>query len=204
MSIDTHCKADFITARHLASELLLKQSLDSLFIDVSSFNFDIPVIIDSVQNFSSIVEKPLENFTSNYFDDVFVLNDSKTNRNFILYNEKVTNLARRNWGIAHELGHLYLEHETDGRIQEQEANVFASQLIVPEIALYYIALYKGSITTHDLTNYFNISNECAKYRLKSFFKRFEYIDKDDINNIYLYEKLMPFIEDLFLNNKKYS
>lgn len=200
MSIDTHCKADFKRARHLATELLLKQNIDSLFIDVINFDIDIPVAISSVQNFSKIAKKPTSNFTCDGLDGCLVLKYPRYN--VILYDETETNIPRRNWGIAHELGHLYLEHETDGRIQEQEANVFASQLIAPEAVLYSILKHKGNIKTKDLTNNFNVSKECAKNRLESFNKRLNFIDMNSNLNQRLSEKFRPCIEQCFYEHKQ--
>lgn len=199
MSIDTHCKADFKTARHSATELLLKQNLDSLFIDVINFDIDIPIVIDSIQNYSIITKRPISDFICDGFNGCLVL---KYNRcNVILYDETETNIARRNWGIAHELGHLYLGHETDGRIQEQEANVFAGQLIVPEAVLYSILKYKGSIKAKDLINNFNVSRECAENRLESFNKRLNFIDMNSNLNRRLSEKFRPCIEQCFYEHK---
>ncbi len=195
MSIDTYCKADFERARHSATELLLNQNLDSLFIDVINFDIDMPIVIDSIQNYSKITKRPISDFICDNFNGCLVLKYPRCN--VILYDETETNTARRNWGIAHELGHLYLGHETDGRIQEQEANVFASQLIIPEIVLYYTILYNGYIKICDLTHYFNISNECAEYRIQSLIKRFNYIDTYDIDNILLYKKFFPLIKNTF-------
>lgn len=200
MSIDTHCKADFKRARHLATELLLKQDLDSLFINVIDFDIDIPVKIDSVQNYAKLTNRPISDFICDGFDGCFVLKYPRCN--VILYDETETNIARRNWGIAHELGHLYLEHETDGRIQEREANVFASQLIVPEAVLYSILVHKGNIKIKDLTNNFNVSKECAKNRLKSFVKRLDFINIDSKLNKKLSEKFNPHIERCFCKHKK--
>lgn len=199
MSIDTHCKADFKRARHLATELLLKQDLDSLFINVIDFDIDIPVKIDSVQNYAKLTNRPINDFICDGFDGCFVLKYPRCN--VILYDETESNIARRNWGIAHELGHLYLEHETDGRIQEREANVFASQLIVPEAVLYSILVHKGNIKIKDLTNNFNVSKECAKNRLKSFVKRLNFINIDSNLNQKLSKKFNPHIEQCFCRHR---
>lgn len=200
MSIDTHCKADFKTARHLASELSLKQNLDSLFIDVINFDIDMPIVIDSIQNYSKITKRPISHFTCDGFNGCLVLKYPRCN--VVLYDEMETNIARWNWDIAHELGHLYLGHETDGRIQEQEANVFAGQLIVPEAVLYSILVHKGSIKIKDLTNNFNVSKECAKNRLKSFVKRLNFINIDSNLNKKLSEKFRPCIEQCFYEYKQ--
>ncbi len=200
MNIDTHCKPNFKKARHLATELLLKQDLDSLFINIIDFDIDIPVKIDSVQHYAKVTKRHINDFTCDGFDGCLVLKYSRCN--VILYDETETNIARRNWGIAHELGHLYLEHETDGRIQEQEANVFAGQLIVPEAVLYSILVHKGSIKIKDLTNNFNVSKECSKNRLKSFIKRLNFINIDSNLNKKLSEKFRPCIEQCFYEYKQ--
>ena len=51
---------DFKKAQQLATQLLLRQNIDSLKIDVRSFKFDKRVCIDSIQHYSQVTHIPIE------------------------------------------------------------------------------------------------------------------------------------------------
>lgn len=84
-------------------------------------------------------------------NDAFVgsLTKSTSGKTYVFINANIDNLGRKNFTIAHELGHYFLEHSllqnefycTDGDIIEEmdhrmpiekEANYFASCLLMPE------------------------------------------------------------------------
>ncbi len=56
-------KPDFDRAQNAATELLLQQDLDSLFIDIRGFHFDRRIFIDSIQNYANFARRPLDDFT---------------------------------------------------------------------------------------------------------------------------------------------
>lgn len=90
----------------------------------------------------------------------------------IFYNDIHGNIGRIRYTIAHELGHFFLKHDLleDGEILtdivEQEAQVFAAHLLIPNPAL--IALRKKhplDMCDRLLQNLFNVSNSCSIARL---------------------------------------
>ncbi|MBQ7779601.1 MAG: ImmA/IrrE family metallo-endopeptidase [Clostridia bacterium] len=87
--------------------------------------------------------------------------------NLILYDDKITNAGRRNWTIAHELGHVFLGHGEISKINEREADAFAAELLMPEAVIRYLDQRDGDPITPDaMTNYFAASiTACRRRRL---------------------------------------
>lgn len=85
-------------------------------------------------------------------------------------------VSRKFFSIAHEIGHWILhsrdkKRERSGNyntlsqdriIEEQEANAFAAELLMPYDEVANCILY--GCTIQDLANYFNVSYEFASYR----------------------------------------
>lgn len=83
-------------------------------------------------------------------EDAFTLND------IVFYNDTV-NSSRTMFTLMHELGHKVLGH-TDylNKQSEIEANLFASNIIAPRIAIHY-----SSKNYRDVMNIFGLSEEAA-------------------------------------------
>ncbi len=163
-------KPDFEKAQNAATRLLLKQNLDSLFIDVRNFSFgDRKILIDSVQNYASITNRNLSDFTCDEFSGCCVIPYSRCN--LVLYDDFEQNEARKHWGIAHELGHIYLDHQTDGEKEEKEAHFFAAQIVTPEIVLLNLSDRCHGINPDMLYGICNVSYESACKRIGTFQRR---------------------------------
>ena len=159
---------NFNRAQQEATKLLLKQSINNLHIDVRNFKFDKNIVIDSIQNYAKRVNQPLSSFLCTEFNGCCVIKSINNNINIILYDEREKNNERLHWGIVHEVGHIYLEHEKDDDIEEIEAHYFAAQIVTPEIALIYISKYKKqSISPVDISSVFNCSLTSAEKRIKT-------------------------------------
>lgn len=82
-------------------------------------------------------------------DFIGVFTKGNNNQVYIMINENINNIGRKNFTIAHELGHYFLEHQLkenkifctnndiieEGLLNdpiEKEANYFASCLLMPE------------------------------------------------------------------------
>ena len=72
---------------------------------------------------------------------------------------------RRRFTQAHELGHILLEHETDGPQQEREADRFASALLLPAPALCEFWRQGSRPTAGQLADWFFVSISAARTRL---------------------------------------
>lgn len=188
-------KPDFDRAQNEATNLLLSQDFDSLFIDVRKFRFDKKILIDSVQNFAIRTHRPLSDYTSNEFSGCCVLKNSRCD--VILFDDSEKNECRKHWSIVHEVGHIYLNHEKDGEKEEKEAHFFAAQLVAPEIVLASIRKRKGTLHEDELLQYFNISREAATKRLTTLERRPCY-NSADIDK-QLLQKFLPIINREFPN-----
>lgn len=83
----------------------------------------------------------------------------------ILYDDGVKNVGRRNWTIAHELGHVLLGHCEVSKSNEREADAFAAELLMPEVVIRYLDEREGEpITPETMTNYFSASVTACKRR----------------------------------------
>lgn len=79
----------------------------------------------------------------------------------LLYNGSLPP-GRRRFTVAHELGHLLLGHRERGKRQEEEADLFASALLMPD-ALLYALLRRGLLLTDAfLTETFGVSRAAAR------------------------------------------
>lgn len=183
---------NFSKAQDAATQLLLLQDISSLYIDIRNFKFDRPIIIDSIQNYCRIVNRPVSDFVCKQFHGCGLIKHP-SGYNLILYDENETNQERKHWGIVHEVGHVYCDHGQDGKIEEIEAHFFAAQIVMPEIVLYEIAKVQGGISAHDIYAYFNASYTSCNKRINTLRKRNRYscgeIDRS------LLQKFTPIIEE---------
>lgn len=83
----------------------------------------------------------------------------------ILYDDKIKNDGRRNWTIAHELGHVLLGHTELTKATEREADAFAAELLMPESVIRFLDSREGEpISPDEMTNYFSASLTACKRR----------------------------------------
>lgn len=75
------------------------------------------------------------------------------------------NPARRNFTLAHELGHIVLRHEETGPAEEKEADHFASCLLMPEPVRRRIAC-RGDLTAEDAAALCYLSVAAAQMAMK--------------------------------------
>lgn len=191
-------KPDFSKAYNEATNLLLEQSFDSLYIDVRKFKFSgKKIIIDSVQHYANIVHRPVADFTCKEISGCCVL--KKYGYNIILYDNSGCCEERKHWGIIHEVGHIYLNHTSDGDIEEIEANFFAAQVVTPESVLRYIVNYKGRLNSTEIYDNFNVSYESALKRVNTLNKNRSFYG-NNANDKALIDKFKPIIKKQFLKN----
>ena len=193
-------KPDFEKAQNAATELLLGQNIDSLYIDARNFKLPSNIIIDSIQNFSQLTHYPLSLLNTDKIDGALVL--SQGNKKIILYDDDISNEQRKHWGIIHELGHIYLGHTDDCKNSEIEAHFFAAQLVSPEIVLWDICRRKGQLTDTDIFTHFNLSYEASTKSIQTLSRRLRYnsaaSDKELLN------KFVPILDRVFSSGQKVS
>lgn len=87
----------------------------------------------------------------------------------ILYNDK-RSISRIRFTIAHELGHIMLEHSQESELAEAEANFFAKHLLAPPVLVQLIA----NLGVLEVSDFFSIGIEFAKYAVEQAEKRSQY------------------------------
>lgn len=165
-------KPDFDRAQDTATALLLQQDLYTLHIDVREFHLPQNIIIDSLQNFCELTGYPITELNTQCFEGACTI--KYEGKNLILYDDDIAYEPRKHWGIAHELGHVYLGHTSDNRRAEIEAHFFAAQLVTPEIVLLNMAKRQGHLFGRELPEHFNISWEAAEKRVSGISRRYCY------------------------------
>ena len=186
-------KPDFNRAQNAATELLLKQTINSLYLDARNFILPDGIIIDTVQNFSELTQCPITELGIGLIDGACLLQQGS--HQIILYDDTIRNEQRKHWGIIHELGHACLGHSRDDRKDEIEAHFFAAQLISPEIVLIDICKRRGHLSDYDLYNNFNLSLEAAQKRIRTLQQRSCY-NSGEIDRKLL-EKFTPVLDRSF-------
>ena len=166
--------ADILRAGELARELLLRQKPARLPVKVERLIFDRNLVIDSLERYCALTGDTLERLCAGAYaalKDGCVLVKQRKNRKIyiILYNNRVGSLRRRNFTLAHEVGHIYLEHQEDGPEEERQANAFAAELLMPRVlASEYLKMLGDSPDpAFALAQTFSVSMSMARLRLRS-------------------------------------
>lgn len=114
--------------------------------------------------------------------DAYTDFDSASNLYIIVYNDmdkSINSTYRYRWNIAHELGHIILNHHKNNNTRlfrnslsnaeyrqfEEEADWFASYILVPYSVLNETVV---SIDSKLIRCYCNVSDEASKYRYRDF------------------------------------
>lgn len=158
-------------------------------------NLEFPVNIKRIcKSYSNIRLIPYSQYMKRHFmtyaemldfaetDDAFTIYNAKTDQYIIFYNDvdkKRINNNRYRWNIAHELGHIILNHHkqndktklfrnslsnSEYKMLEEEADYFASYILVPHAILYRLEISsKNSIAQCCL-----ISDKASGYRYSDF------------------------------------
>ena len=138
---------------------------------------DLPVDLKTILKLNNIyllnskkaIEYGVINFAYNDFDGKNVYIDGCR---FIIYNLNHP-VTRQRWTMAHELGHILLDHREQSRVNEAEANYFARQLLMPMAVL--VKMNKTSV--EDVCKVCNVSGEASKNRQKDFKRHYEFKSK---------------------------
>ena len=74
--------------------------------------------------------------------DAFSIIDTYSRRATICYNDSIQPITRQRYSIAHEIGHIRLEHDrADNRQSEAEADYFAGYLLAPHPLIIHYNLF---------------------------------------------------------------
>ncbi|HCT63896.1 MAG TPA: hypothetical protein DIC60_01225 [Lachnospiraceae bacterium] len=192
---------NFDRCEKFATSLLLKQKVfSSTQIKVTDLQFDYDIVFDTFSHYCQVTETPSYTF---FLPGTMVFQDCLTIKRgsvyIILYNGRDNNYARRNWSIAHEIGHIYLGHKTDGPQEEIEANFFAAQLLMPEAVLRTIYYNNKRLNANDVHRYFYVSKPAAIKRIHTL--NHKYFNSSEENEVLL-ERFRDAIEYICFNQSK--
>jgi len=97
---------------------------------------------------------------------------------------------RNNWTLAHEVGHVILGHIKDDAEEERQANLFASELLMPELVILELKRrLERSLPTHELSGLFGVSVSAANTRISQ-------IERRECFSAYLKHEIMKKYESL--------
>ena len=125
-------------AQQVARELLLSQKSARLPISVERLSFDKNVVIDSLEHYCVMTGSTMYQLCAG---NIAALKDGCTlirqragrKTYLILYNARAGSVRRQSFTLAHEVGHIYLDHQDDSPGNEQQANAFAAELLMPAV-----------------------------------------------------------------------
>lgn len=149
-------------ARVLAVKLLLRQTITSLQTDPFHLDCSGTILVDSLQHYAVCVGRRPEEFMADSIQDCLVL--QRKGKHLILYNQDILCSARKRWSVAHEIGHICCRHCCDKPPQENEANAFAAELLVPSVVAGELYRRGRIKSPADLCTLFGISAQAACHR----------------------------------------
>lgn len=163
---------DYHRATNAAYELLIQQSSLEIPISLSSILHQyqnkiwLKTYSQMAARFSLTVKDYKEIAPSEYG---FTMTNS--NKSYILYNDEKGYLTNR-FTIAHELGHIMLNHSVDDSIARREANCFARNLLCPIPMIDTLNLK----CIYDYVNWFHVSDLMAEYSINHLSSDLYYIE----------------------------
>lgn len=155
-------------ARNKAWEVLILYCIDSLPIDLATLanQAKIEILLYSQSEYLKTSTEEIQN------GDGFVMKESE--QAIVYLNDTINNRHRRRFTLAHELGHVFLNHNLDSihyrhneidsqdNIQEMQANVFARDLLMPATVLAALDIH----TTEEIMELCHVSRQSAEIRAK--------------------------------------
>lgn len=186
-------KPDFAKATYVAQKVLLIQSKYVLPLDVINMQFDKDITIIPYTKYERITKLPLHKITAELgLTDGFTVR--RDNSYYIYYNDS-SNPERRIWTIAHEIGHIYLEHEKDNGINEIEAHSFAAQLLMPDFLIREFKLKHGCISEEILMEVFGVNYTAAQKKIETLRRRGPYIEETTPSEAELLARYKSFLDE---------
>ena len=170
-------------AARLAYRTLIHLKIDKLPIDILSIcsrckETKVMSFSQAEQEFGMPEGYYLENGPS---DSAFTIRretDSKK-QYFMLYNNDrfYNSVARLRFSLAHELGHILMQHETGHVFSEMEANCFAQHLLCPAPLVEEMKL-EGESGIGQLSLFFGVSRSVASIVVKDLKRLLQDVDLD--------------------------
>lgn len=156
-----------IYIRKLAAKLLLAQSNLSNIIDVRDMSLPQNIYIASFEEYANITSVNINNLICNgALSDGYTIKTSDSN--IILYNSMYDTACpqRLRFSLAHELGHIFLNHSDDNHYSEEEANYFASQIVAHDAIVINMLSGNWNADMDFIREEFGISWDTADIKLR--------------------------------------
>ena len=142
-------------AEKLATELIIESNIFSLPIDPFCIAQQKGIEVRAYSELPSNILNELstkEQSGFSYFDPI--INHS------IIYFDDSQCYNRRRFTVAHELGHIVMNHKQDSALAEQLANHFAGYMLVPTPLIFVLDCEDYS----EIKKHFSVSDDCAYIR----------------------------------------
>lgn len=157
---------------------------------------DYRIKIISMQEYSIRTGVSIYELTqSGSFEEGYICVEEDKKRATIIYNENIETDARKRFTIAHEIGHVVMHHKGYDLKNEQEADTFASQLLMPHCILEKLIHMGKNATPQYLNSKFGLSIEAAKISLQHVGKKMNYEAQNE------YEDIIIQMNKQFLENE---
>lgn len=142
--------------------------------DVLSRYWDNKIPVDPISIAKKLGARIFRSESINYTGE-FLFHEGKP----IIVYKPSGNSKRDRFTIAHELGHLALNHGASHRDtfssfdtgnfipEERDANRFAAEVLMPEAAVKFAVLEAGLTTVNELCDYFDVSATAMRIRLQT-------------------------------------
>ena len=183
-----------------ARDLLIKQDITSFELDILRIKSDKKIIFDTFSGYAQATGTPV--ITKSEIKDGCTI--IKGDIHIILTHDNYAhfynsgNPGRSLWTLAHEVGHVMLNHTKDDESEERQANRFARELLMPEcIILELNRRLKRNLRAEEISRLFGVSQSAAANRLKQIYCR-------NIFSAYLKEEIIEKYDKLIVRYVKKS
>lgn len=158
-------RPDFAKCKEYASILLVAaKEINTFPIDPREIRYTQDITFISMQDYCRSLGSCIDEImVDGHFKDGFCARSG--HQAYIFYNEVFATREHRNWTLAHELGHVLLEHKTDGKREEIEAHCFTSHLFMPDDVIHKLHSLRVRINVSSLMRIFGVSEQAATKKM---------------------------------------
>lgn len=156
----------YALARELANELAASQEFSSTSAsDVRFFKHTKPIVFVTASQFCSAMGLNYYALIHGDLSDGMTIHDRMRDIYTVVYNDSADG-RRILFTLAHEVGHIYMGHDdVDVEAEEIEANVFSTQLLLPDYSIVRIYSEYGTMNPKILCDIFGVSIDAARNRI---------------------------------------
>ena len=171
---------DYKKCKQAANQLLLMQDELPPNINLHHLTHDKTITITSFIDYCRTIHANTGKFFKEFHRGINIY-DSQNDIYIILFSDAIKDYRSIRWLIAHEIGHIYLNHHSEHSANDEaEANYFARQLLTPSISLLKIITDYGVRNPEALAAIFEVPISAINYHLKAIKKMNGiYVDSTD-------------------------